>query len=83
MSDPVEIPQHFFRARCQTPGCRTLLGGFHVPCDGGLIVYACLKCEKSSVFRNEKFGIRAVSAGPIIDHGAAAAAAGLAGQRRR
>ncbi len=83
MSEPVKIPQHFFKAKCQNPDCRTLLGGFHVPCDGGLIVYACQKCGQTSVFRNEKFGINAVLAGPIVEHGAAAAAAGLAGQRRR
>lgn len=65
MADAVELPQHYFRARCQAPECRTLLGGFHIPCDGGLIVYSCGKCGKTSVFRNEKFGIRAVAAPPL------------------
>jgi hypothetical protein len=66
MAEPVEIPQHFFKAKCQSPDCRTLLGGFHIPCDGGLIVFACGKCNKTSVFRNEKYGIKAALAGPLV-----------------
>lgn len=85
MADAVEIPQHFFRALCQTDGCktdgrRTMLGGFHIPAAGGIVVFACAACKKTSVFRNEAFGIRAVSAGPLVpDTGEAAAAV----QRRR
>ncbi len=65
--DGIEIPQHYFRARCQAPECRHLLGGFHIPCNGGIVVFACPKCHKTSVFRNEAYGIRAVLAGPLVE----------------
>lgn len=65
-SDPIQLPELYFKAKCQNPDCRTLLGGFHVPCQGGVIVFACFKCNKTSVFRNEAYQIRAVLAGPIV-----------------
>ncbi len=85
-ADPVEIPQHFFRALCQNTGCRALLGGFHIPASGGLVVFACGKCGHTSVFRNEAFGIRAALAGPLVGGGggeAPAAPAAAPAQRRR
>lgn len=86
--EQVTIPQHFFRALCQTEGCktdgrRTLLGGFHIPAAGGIVVFACHACKRTSVFRNEAYGIRAVSAGPLVPADEAAAAATATTQRRR
>lgn len=63
----IQLPELYFKAKCQNPECRVLLGGFHVPCQGGVIVFACHKCNKTSVFRNEAYQIRAVLAGPIVN----------------
>jgi hypothetical protein len=60
-----ELPQHYFRARCQDQGCKAFLGGMHIPCDGGLVVFVCPKCRKASAFKNQKFGIDAVLVGPL------------------
>jgi hypothetical protein len=31
------------------------------------VIFSCGKCGRTSVFRNEKFGIRAVLAGPLVE----------------
>lgn len=63
---PVELPDLFFRARCAAPSCKALLGGFHIPCVGGMVVFSCAVCGRTTVFKNEAFGIRAVLAGPLV-----------------
>lgn len=63
--EPVKLPQHFFKALCQNTECRVVLGGFHIPVDGGLVVYACGKCGRTSVFRNAKYGIDSALAGAM------------------
>ncbi len=59
-----DIPPHYFRALCQNASCRSHLGGFHIPCVGGMVVYDCGKCGTSSAFKNYAFGIRAVIVPP-------------------
>lgn len=54
------VPEHYFRTLCQNPTCRTPLGGFHIPCIGGTVMFACHRCRLVSLFRNEQFGIQAV-----------------------
>lgn len=62
----MELPDLFFRARCAAPACKALLGGFHIPCAGGMVVFACPQCGLSTVFKNEAYGIRSVLAGPLV-----------------
>lgn len=61
MSAPSQaiLPEHYFRTLCQNTGCRTALGGFHIPTVGGVAIFACHRCQHVSVFRNEAFGITA------------------------
>lgn len=63
--EAVQIPPHYFKAKCQNPDCRQLLGGFHIPAVGGLVVFGCQKCGRTSVFKNEAYGIRSALAGPL------------------
>lgn len=51
------LPQHFFKALCQDTSCKEMLGGFHVPCVGGTIVFVCPKCRGVSVFQNQAYEI--------------------------
>lgn len=63
---PVSLPPLFFRALCQDPKCHALLGGFHT-LQRGMIVFRCCQCQRTSVFRIDEFGIRAVLAGPLVE----------------
>jgi hypothetical protein len=81
---PIELPPLYFRARCAAPACKELLGGFHMPCVGGMVVFSCAKCGLSTVFKNEAFGIRAALAGPLRGTKACPpAGAALAGAPKR
>jgi hypothetical protein len=64
--EPVEIPENYYRARCQSPSCRALLGGFH-SLQRGMIIFRCCKCGLTSIFRIDDFGIRSVLRGPLVD----------------
>lgn len=63
---PVTLPDLFFRARCASPACKALLGGFHFTGVGGMVVFACSLCGRTTVFRNEPFGIKAYLGGPLV-----------------
>lgn len=63
---PIELPDLYFRARCAAPNCKALLGGFHIPCVGGMVVFSCPKCNLSTVFRNSEYGIQSRLAGPLV-----------------
>lgn len=65
--EPVELPPLMFKARCGSPSCRALLGGFHIPCAGGLVAFRCCECGRTTVFKNEAFGIRSALVGPLVD----------------
>lgn len=64
--EPFEIPDHYFRARCAAPRCKALLGGFHIPHVGGMVVFSCPQCGLTSVFKNGEFGIQVRLIGPLI-----------------
>jgi hypothetical protein len=81
MAHTDELPQHFFRALCQDTGCRAVLGGFHIPCVGGMVAFCCPKCAKSSVFRNEAYQIRGVLAPQLVLDRHAAPQAAEGGRR--
>lgn len=63
---PVELPDLYFRARCASSTCKALLGGFHIPCVGGMVVFSCAKCSLTTVFRNSEYGIQSRLAGPLV-----------------
>lgn len=62
---PFDLPEHYFRARCQNPACHALLGGFHVPVVGGMVAYACAHCGRSTIFRIEGHDIKSRIIGPL------------------
>lgn len=62
----ISLPDLFFRARCASPACKALLGGFHVPASVGMIVFSCPQCGLATVFRLGDYGIKAVLTGPLI-----------------
>lgn len=64
--EPIELPELYFRARCASPPCKALLGGFHIPGIGGLVVYSCPMCGLTTVFKNEAFGIKSRLVGPLV-----------------
>lgn len=53
--DGVPVPTHFFRSLCQS--CKQPLGGFHIPCDGGFVLFGCAYCGAVNHFINGKDGI--------------------------
>ena len=59
------LPELFFKARCAAPSCRALLGGFHVPSVGGMVVFSCAHCEHTTVFKIESYQIKHVLVGPL------------------
>ena len=63
---PLALPDLFFRARCASPPCKALLGGFHIPCVGGMVVFSCPQCGLTTIFKNESFGIQTRLAGPLV-----------------
>lgn len=62
----IHLPDLYFRARCASPPCKALLGGFHVPARIGMIVFSCPKCGLSTVFKLGDYGITPVLAGPLV-----------------
>lgn len=58
-----DLPQHFFKAMCQDKACHEPLGGFHIPCIGGIAIFICPKCRGVSAFMNKAYGIDAKFAG--------------------
>lgn len=62
----IELPELFFRARCASPPCRALLGGFHFTGVGGMVVFSCPQCGLTTIFKNEAFGIQTRLAGPLV-----------------
>lgn len=62
----VALPDLFFRARCASPTCKALLGGFYIPASKGMVVFSCPKCGLSTVFKLGDLGIRTVLAGPLV-----------------
>jgi predicted RNA-binding Zn-ribbon protein involved in translation (DUF1610 family) len=63
---PVELPELYFRARCAAPKCKALLGGFHIPHVGGMVVFSCPTCGLTTIFKNAEFGIQTRLAGPLV-----------------
>lgn len=54
--DDLKIKERFFTALCQNDKCHAIVGGMHIPCSGGVILFVCQKCGTASEFENTPRG---------------------------
>jgi hypothetical protein len=52
------LPEHFFKAMCQDVKCRSPLGGMHIPCVSGMVVFLCGKCNGVTMFEATPTGFK-------------------------
>lgn len=52
----LQLPSQMYRTLCQNAECRAPLGGIHIPCGGGYVVYGCHACGTISAFENTATG---------------------------
>jgi hypothetical protein len=57
--DQLKLEGRVFVCLCQNEKCREQLGGMHIPCTGGICIFACQKCGTVSAFKNGMYGIEA------------------------
>lgn len=44
--------ERFFHALCQNEECKALVGGMHIPCTAGAVIFVCQRCGTVSEFVN-------------------------------
>jgi hypothetical protein len=52
------VPEHFYKAMCQDQKCRAPLGGMHIPCTAGMVVFFCRKCGGVTMFEATPIGFK-------------------------
>lgn len=63
--DDVKLPGRLFRILCQTPGCKTELGGLHAP--AGMAAFVCQKCGGVTTCKAQQYGFVVELATPKVN----------------